>query len=81
MEIHDRDPFALMHQDCFTVEQLARVAMLAPSQIEREVFEGHLRASIIDHHIVHIDRDDAIDWLRRRKPDAFRPTRRPDAAQ
>ena len=67
MERHDPDDvFAAMQQDHFTVEELADVSLVDRHLIERAAFSGDLRATIIDHHIVRIDRDDAIAWLRSR---------------
>jgi hypothetical protein len=62
-----RDPnvgdFSLLHQDEYTVAELARLVDRDHHLIERAVFNGQLKATIVDHHIVSIKREDAIAWL------------------
>lgn len=67
MERHDReDAYSLFQHDHYTVEELARVTMIDHDLIERAAFSGDLRATIVDHHVVRIERDAALDWLNRR---------------
>lgn len=67
MERHgDEDAFSLLQHDHYTVDELARVSLIDQELIERAAFAGDLKATIVDHHIVRIDREAAVDWLRRR---------------
>ncbi len=67
MERHDReDIYSLLQHDHYTVEELARVTMIDHDLIERAAFAGDLKAKIVDHHVVRIERDAAVDWLGRR---------------
>ena len=54
----------LLEQDQYTVEQLAKLLDMDHQLIERAVFNGELKAQIVEHHIVSISRADVIDWLR-----------------
>ena len=55
--------FDLLHQDHYTVAELARLVDMDRHLIERAVFDGQLKARIEGHHIVSITREDAIAWL------------------
>ena len=56
--------FDLLHQDHYTVEELARLSSMDHHLIERAVFNGQLKARIEGHRIVSIAREDAMAWLR-----------------
>ncbi len=69
MEQHgNENTFSLLQHDHYTVDELSRVTLIDNELIERAAFSGDLKATIVDHHIVRIDRDDAVDWLNRRSP-------------
>jgi hypothetical protein len=56
----------LLHQSEYTPTELAELIDVPLSLIEREAFAGRLRASIVDHHVVAIRQQDAIDWMANR---------------
>jgi hypothetical protein len=53
----------LFRQEWFSCEELGDLLDLSTDQIRRAVFEGRLRATVIDGHIVEITRHDALKWL------------------
>ena len=57
----------LLQHDHYTVEQLAKLLSMDRHQIEMAVFNGELKAQVVEHHIISISRADAIDWLRNRE--------------
>ena len=65
----EEDAFSLLQHDHYSVDELARISLIDRNLIERAAFAGDLKATIVDHHIVRIDRDDALDWLNRRDAD------------
>ena len=56
----------LVHQDHYTVEELAHVTGIGREVIQHAAFAGELRAFVINHHCLDIRREDALDWLRHR---------------
>jgi hypothetical protein len=58
------DMVELLHHDHYSCEELANLLELDRHYVEHEALTGHLRASIVDHHIVSISRDAVVDWLR-----------------
>lgn len=67
MERHgDDDAYSLLQHDHYTVDELAKLALVDHDLIEHAAFSGDLKATIVDHHVVRIERDAAIDWLKRR---------------
>ncbi|HEU0114137.1 MAG TPA: hypothetical protein VFQ80_05650 [Thermomicrobiales bacterium] len=65
MEAHNRHltPAELLHHDSYTPQELAEVLDVSVHLIEREAFAGHLKADIVDHHVVRVSRRAAIAWL------------------
>ena len=57
----------LLRRSYYTPEELATLIDMAPYVVREEALQGRLKAIIIDHHVVSIRRQDAIDWLRRVK--------------
>lgn len=57
----------LLTQARLTPEELAELACQTPFAIRHAVRVGELPALVIDHHIVSIQRGDAITWLQRDK--------------
>lgn len=54
---------SLLAQARLTPEELAELACQTPFAIRHAVRVGELPALVIDHHIVSIQRGDAITWL------------------
>jgi hypothetical protein len=66
MEITDHSKKSL--EELFTSQQLTPEELATLIEMPVEVIRtaahtGELKARIIDHHIVAIDRDDALAWL------------------
>ncbi len=57
------DPETLLHQDMFTAEELASLLGMNVYVVQHAVHEGELKATIVDHHILCIRREDALKWL------------------
>jgi hypothetical protein len=53
----------LMHQDHYTASELAELLGLSLSEVEHAAHSGHLKAMIVDHHVISISRADALTWL------------------
>ena len=67
MERHGgEDAFSLLQHDHYTIDDLARITLIDRELIEHAAFAGELKATIVDHHVVRIDRRDAVAWLKRR---------------
>jgi hypothetical protein len=60
------DMIELLHHDHYSCEELANLLELDRHYVEHEALTGHLRAILVDHHIVSISRDAVVDWLRQR---------------
>jgi hypothetical protein len=64
----DESLWELMQHDHFTPKELGRLVGIEPAMICEAVFHGELQASVLNHHVVSISREDAIVWLRLRQP-------------
>ncbi|HEY8446227.1 MAG TPA: helix-turn-helix domain-containing protein [Thermomicrobiales bacterium] len=53
----------LLHQDHYTPEELAALLDMDVNAIRAEIFHRHLKAFIVDHHIMCIRREDVLRWL------------------
>ena len=60
----DESLWDLIRHDHYTPKQLARLVGIEPTLICEAVFHGQLKATVVNHHVVSIARQDAIDWLR-----------------
>lgn len=58
--------YDLLHQEHYTPDELAVLLDMSSSSIYHDAREGRLRASIVDHHVVDIRRDDVLRWLQDR---------------
>jgi hypothetical protein len=56
----------LLRAEWYTPEQLADLIDVTANTVRTAVFENQLRARVIDGHIVEIDRDSALNWLKTR---------------
>ncbi|HYI14706.1 MAG TPA: hypothetical protein VEX37_04915 [Thermomicrobiales bacterium] len=62
--VHGRDPEQLLHAEAYTEEELSSLVGIGVYEIRRAAREGRLRARIVDHHVISIRRDDALEWIR-----------------
>ena len=58
----DDSIFALLHEDHYTPEELARILDMDVRRVEQAAYRGNLRAVIADHEIICITRAAAIEW-------------------
>jgi hypothetical protein len=56
----------LLHADRYTDNELARLVGVPVWEIREEAFTGRLRARIVNHQVIDIERDDAMRWLQDR---------------
>lgn len=56
----------LLRAEWYTPEQLADLFDVTANTVRTAVFENQLRARVIDGHIVEINRDAALAWLKDR---------------
>jgi hypothetical protein len=61
------DMVELLHHDHYSCEELASLLDIDMHYLEHEALTGHLKAIIVDHHIVSISRAAVVDWLRQRQ--------------
>lgn len=54
----------LLKHDLYTPEELARLLDMSLYRIRHAAREGDLRATIVDHRVLCIRREDVLDWLR-----------------
>ncbi len=64
MEKQARKPASeLLHSDHYRPKELAELLELDMYIIQRAVYDGQLKASVIGHDIVRIDREEVLRWL------------------
>jgi hypothetical protein len=56
----------LLHHAYYRPEELSTLLNMDVNLIRHAAFAGELKARVIDHHIVSIERSDVIDWLKNR---------------
>lgn len=54
---------ALLVKDRYTADEVSELLDLDPYVVRRSCWDGALRAQVVDHHIVSIERDDLLHWL------------------
>jgi len=57
---------SLLKKETYSPQEAAEVLGMRERAINAAAFGGELKAYIVNHDIVSIDRADLIDWLRRR---------------
>lgn len=57
---------ALLKQESYSPEEVASIVRIPLRSINSAVFQGDLKANVVNHDIVSIERSDLIDWLRNR---------------
>ena len=58
----------LMTQDHLTPQELATLLDIDVNTILTACFRGTLKAHIVDHDVLSIDRKDALEWLGKGQP-------------
>ncbi len=56
----------LLHRDHYEADELADLLDMDVKLIRHAAFTGELRATIVNHHILSIRREDVLDWLQNR---------------
>jgi hypothetical protein len=56
----------LMHKHTLTVEEVCEIYGFPAQIITHAAWSGELKATIMNHHIYGIRRDDLIHWLKER---------------
>jgi hypothetical protein len=60
-------PEFLLRRDHFSAEELAGLLGMTLYHVRHAARSGELRAFLVDHHIVAIRREDALNWLEARQ--------------
>lgn len=60
---HHKTMSELMLQDELTPQELSYLLGIPLQQIHNACFEGELKANIVDHDILSIRREDALQWM------------------
>lgn len=58
----------LMAQDHLTPQELATLLSIDVDTILTAAFRGTLKAHIVDHDVLSVDRKDALEWLAKGQP-------------
>jgi hypothetical protein len=53
----------LLHDDLYTAEELADLLGMDIYLVREAIFNHRLKADLVDHHIICIRREDALQWL------------------
>ncbi len=53
----------LMHQEYYTAQELAQLIDRPVELVTDAVYDGRLKAVVVDGKIVEISRHDAVSWL------------------
>lgn len=71
MEIYDHSEKSmqeLMAQESLTPKELATLLSIDVDTILTAAFRGSLKAHIVDHDVISIDRKDALAWMAKGQP-------------
>ncbi len=71
MEIYeqsDKTMQELMAQEALTPKELSRLLSIDVDRILTASFRGTLKAHIVDHDVISIDRKDALEWMAKGQP-------------
>lgn len=71
MEIYEHSEKSmqeLMTQESLTPKELATLLSIDIDAILTACFRGSLKAHIVDHDVISIDRKDALDWMAKGQP-------------
>lgn len=71
MEIYDHSDKTmqeLMSQESLTPKELSKLLSIDVDTILTACFRGTLKAHIVDHDVISIDRKEALDWMAKGQP-------------
>lgn len=71
MEIYEQSNKSmqeLMTQERLTPQELSRLLSIDHDAILTACFRGSLKAHIVDHDVISIDRKDALAWMAKGQP-------------
>ncbi len=71
MEIYEHSEKSmqeLMTQQTLTPKELSTLLSIDVDTILTAAFRGSLKAHIVDHDVISIDRKDALDWMAKGQP-------------
>jgi excisionase family DNA binding protein len=71
--------YELLQQERYTPEEVAELLGISVHIIQHAAFSGELRAQIVGHDIVSLQRDDVLAWLQ--AGDALDRATQPDARE
>jgi excisionase family DNA binding protein len=58
--------YELLQQERYTPEEVAELLGIGVHIVQHAVFSGELRAQIVGHDIISLQRDDVLAWLEAR---------------
>ena len=62
-DINPGDLADILHKDHYTPEELAALLGINKHAIEAAAHSGELRATLLEHHIISIRREDVVQWI------------------
>ena len=71
MEIYEHSEKSmqeLMTQETLTPKELSTLLSIDVDTILTACFRGSLKAHIVDHDVISIDRKDALEWMAKGQP-------------
>ena len=71
--------YELLQQERFTPEEVAELLGIGVHIIQHAAFSGELRAQIVGHDIISLQRDDVLAWLQ--ADDVLDRATQPDARE
>ena len=75
MELQVRKPesvFELLHHERYTAEEAAKLLGIGVDVVRHATFSGELRAQIVGHHIIYLQREDILFWMQERRESEVR---------
>jgi excisionase family DNA binding protein len=69
MDMQVRRPesaFELLQHERYTAEEVAELLGIGLDVVRHAAFSGRLRGQVVGHHIICLQRQDILDWLRAR---------------
>jgi hypothetical protein len=55
--------FDLLHHEHYTADEVSRLLGISVHIIQHAAFSGELRAQILGHHILSVQREDVVAWF------------------
>jgi hypothetical protein len=63
---HPKSSLELLHDDHYTADDVARLLGVGVSVVRHAAFTGELRARILGHHVLSLQRADVVAWFQER---------------